>query len=560
MTKNEASVSAGSGRRGFLGRLGGAGGVALAASGLTLDSLLTPPQAEAASPVEVPGDRIAQAHALRVQAADRMAAVPLPNHVNNGDEVNVPHLAGSYTKALPHDQLGHVEPAAYQQLLDALASQQNADFEAIPLGPGERLLTNPQAGLSFDSEGLDPQQFSQPPAPAFASAETAGEMVELYWMAVLRDVSFLHYGVHPLALAAVADLNRLSDFHGPRQNGLVTPRTLFRDELPGSLNGPYVSQFMWLDTPFGAETISRRMRTLLPASDHLTSFDQWLAVQNGLVPGNDQFDPVRRYIRNGRDLAQWVHVDVLFQAYFNACLILGTPPAGGGLGCPVNPSNPYLGSQTQAGFGTWGGPFFKTILCEVATRALKAVWYQKWFVHRRLRPEAFGGRVHLHKKGLYPYPLHQDVLRAGVLPLLQRRNGSYLLPQAFPEGSPTHPSYGAGHATVAGACVTLLKALFDERFAIPQPVVPDPTGTTLLPHAGPALTVGGELNKLASNVATGRNIAGVHWRSDARESLRLGEAVAIELLRDTLAMCHEDLSQGVSFTGFDGATVTVTPG
>ncbi len=40
--------------------------------------------------------------------------------------------------------------------------------------------------------------------------------------------------------------------------------------------------------------------------------------------------------------------------------------------------------------------------------------------------------------------------------------GNALLPMAFPEGSPTHPAYGAGHATVAGACVTILKAWFDE--------------------------------------------------------------------------------------------------
>lgn len=32
---------------------------------------------------------------------------------------------------------------------------------------------------------------------------------------------------------------------------------------------------------------------------------------------------------------------------------------------------------------------------------------------------------------------------------------------AFQEGSPMHPSYGAGHATVAGACVTILRPFFD---------------------------------------------------------------------------------------------------
>ena len=63
-------------------------------------------------------------------------------------------------------------------------------------------------------------------------------------------------------------------------------------------------------------------------------------------------------------------------------------------------------------------------------------------------------------------------------------------------------------------------------------MIPTPDGLALVPYYGPPLTVGGELNKLASNVATGRNIAGVHWRSDAMNSLRLGEEIAISLLRD----------------------------
>jgi hypothetical protein len=36
------------------------------------------------------------------------------------------------------------------------------------------------------------------------------------------------------------------------------------------------------------------------------------------------------------------------------------------------------------------------LLSEAWQRALKAVWYQKWFVHRRLRPEAFGRLVRRH--------------------------------------------------------------------------------------------------------------------------------------------------------------------
>ena len=104
---------------------------------------------------------------------------------------------------------------------------------------------------------------------------------------------------------------------------------------------------------------------------------------------------------------------------------------------------------------------------------------------------------------------------------------------AFPEGSPTHPAYGAGHATVAGACVTILKAWFDENAPVANPVVASDDGEALVPYTGGdagRLTVGGELNKVAANIAIGRNMAGVHWRSDYFDSIRLGERVAICIL------------------------------
>jgi hypothetical protein len=126
----------------------------------------------------------------------------------------------------------------------------------------------------------------------------------------------------------------------------------------------------------------------------------------------------------------------------------------------------------------------------------------------------------------------------------------------FVEGCPTHPAYGAGHATVAGACVTVLKAWFDEDWVIPDPVVPTPDGLSLVPYRGSDLTVGGELNKLAANVAFGRNIAGVHWRSDAWESLKLGEAVTIGILTD-MKSCYNEVFEGFVLTKFDGTRITV---
>ena len=45
----------------------------------------------------------------------------------------------------------------------------------------------------------------------------------------------------------------------------------------------------------------------------------------------------------------------------------------------------------QLGFAQFGGPHILTLVTEVATRALKAVRYQKFNIHRRLRPPAAGG-------------------------------------------------------------------------------------------------------------------------------------------------------------------------
>lgn len=50
--------------------------------------------------------------------------------------------------------------------------------------------------------------------------------------------------------------------------------------------------------------------------------------------------------------------------------------------------------------------------------------------------------------------------------------------------------------------------------------------TALLPAETAELTIEGELNKLAMNVAMGRTMGGVHWRSDNTRSLKLGEAIA----------------------------------
>jgi hypothetical protein len=505
-------------------------------------------------------ERVMDSVELRMSLAKQDGHVPPAVNINNGDPALYADQGGTYTKGLPHDSVGRVDLNAYATFTTALNSGKFSEFQKISMG-GTRTLNGPQGGLCFDLEALDGVQFGQPqvpPAPTTASDQNATELLEHYWASLVRDVAFTDYGSSALAIAAAAEMGAQSTYFGPRSGGTVTPDLLFRGSFPGETLGPYVSQFFIKPTAFGAQPISQQLTTYLPDIDYMTSFADWLTVQDGNVTGlKNQVDSQLRYARNGRDLSAYTHVDVLFQAYFTAFLVLGT------IGAPLNPGNPYIGSKSENGFGTFGAPDFATTIAEVATKALNACWYQKWFVHLRPRPEAIGGIVHLIKTGQSSQTdvtLSNVILGSMGLQQSFDQYGTWLLSQAYPEGSPTHPAYPTGHGVVGGACLTVLKFFYDGSFVIPHPKVPSSDGLSLLDYTGTdagELTVNGELNKLGHNISFGHGIhAGIHWRSDTDTSLLLGEAVAISMLRNKGQAYNEPFS--VTLTKFDGTTVTIS--
>ena len=493
-----------------------------------------------------------RAFVIRRDAAIYQRDAPQAPSISNGDEDLYANRIASFTKGLPHNDLGEVDLNAYNAYLQALNSGQWADFEAIPLG-GTSKLSNPQSAYCFSMEGADAAAVPSPPAPAFASAQAAGEMVEDYWQALTRDVPFSQYGSDPTIAQAVADFNKLSDYRGPKVNGQVTPDVIFRGPTPGDLTGPYMSQFLLKPVPMGAATMPQLYRTAVAGDDYWTSYADWLKGQRGAAAGSNNFDSTPRYIRNNRDLAMYLLVDWSGEANVLAALTLNS------FGAPAtSPSNPYLHSATQVGNLTFGAAQLIDLVPRVPNPANRAAFCQKWLVHRRVRPEAFGGRIHNTVTGAAKYPIHSDVLNSAALKAMFSARGSYLLPQAYPTGSPLHPSYPAAHAVTAGAGITVLKALFNESFVIPSPVTPSDDGLSLVPYTGASLTVGGELNKLASNIALGRDAAGVHYRSDGIEGIKLGEAIAISILRDTATLFNE-VFPGFSFTRYDGTPVTILP-
>jgi len=366
-------------------------------------------------------------------------------------------------------------------------------------------------------------------------------------------------GTDPLALAAAKELASLAGYAGPKSGGQVTPQNLFRGFTAEDLAGPYVSQLLLKPFNYGQYAMSGQISTYAAGVDYLTSPNAWLAARSGQGPfGKNQTDPQPRYIRNGRDLAAYVHTDQAFEAFYNAAIWLGAN------GAPANAGNPYLKLTKQSGFTTFGGPHFLCLLAEAAGRALKAVWYAKWFVHRTLRPEDFGGLVHMSETKQASYLLHGDVLNSQALEQTFARYGSYFHAQAYPEGCPQHPSYAQGHGAIAGACATILKAAFDGSVAFASLgngtiQMASADGLLLVGYDGAdaeQITVDGEINKLASNIGLARNFAGVHWRTDYSDGLKLGEAVALSILADQREVYGEEFS-GFAIRRFDGVSATV---
>ncbi len=369
--------------------------------------------------------------------------------------------------------------------------------------------------------------------------------------------------------------------------------------------------------------------TVGPPTDYATTVEDWLKIQKGVAPATDDslpgnaYSQERRYIITGRDMCERVHDDPPYRQVQKAAQVLiftMNAPLDDGIPYTLKPFEKPSPSrrdvdnftaQTTLPFNDFGPLYIEKKVLEAAEHGQKAAWHKKWNVHRRLRPEEYAGRVQAvltdssgdgptgnngngptGNNGNGPtgnngrsdggletveggYPVPENLLDSHALELASENYGSYLLPQAYAEGSPTHPSYPAGHSVVAGAGVTVLKALFDGDYVFPpdQKVVPTRDGTAL-ETAGEVsgnpmdiedtLTVRGELNKLASNMALGRNRAGIHYRSDGIEGLRLGEAAAIRFLEDQLTLSQrvEDPDDGQVALGletFDGDSVTVTP-
>lgn len=601
-----------------------------------------------------------EARKRRHESEKLSAERPLPTSGSNEEELQYGSAQPtSFTKGLSHDAYGLVSREDYERFVSAIVTPDTTltDVHIAAEDPDMskyRRWESPLAGHYFENQGPDPDAVAMAPAPKLGRSELCAEMAVLYVMALVRDLSFeklsdptttLKYSYPPkhpragtsaTATATVGDLvdelRKLSwfdpnakpvGFYGKHltrhetqrraaawdgSNGL-TVETLFRGSTAGAKKGPYISQFMLLGAgakplsgiiPFGAQAIDQKVMIADDKVDFMTDWAGWLQVQNGHKPPSVNHSGAR-WITSPRDLATYVHFDQLYQAYFNACLIL----LESGFGKHVDAGAPITRKRGHAadGFATWGGPHVLSLLTEVASRALRAVRRQKFQIHRRARPEVLAARLTQTANGatlgmdnMAITALRSmlkelgeddptDIKRPGVLlhwiaehntaqnktkgrdatdkTVVKNDSKNFLLPMAFSEGSPMHPAYGAGHATVAGACVTILKAFFESEIPLAD-VFEGVTDFQLVKTDGKSFTSGvpfgdttvaEELDKLAANISIGRNMAGVHYYSDYYDSLRMGERIAAGILEEQMLDYTEPLQ--LSFKSYDGDDITI---
>ncbi len=372
------------------------------------------------------------------------------------------------------------------------------------------------------------------------------DMVEVYELSLFRDTPLynIQREVGPYIKDTLRVLNcylNVNAYTGPLDNGKITGKVLFRGIGKDEDIGPYVSQLLILPSQNNNTTTVQQYKQELDINQSIDPL-HFINIQRGQISDKPNFSENLKYIYNGRGLGSIVHKDALYWAYYNACLIL----------LKNNFRLMDIDDSVSTAWTNQGIPDLLSSVGDVALGALRCAWYTKYKIGMKIRPEMYAYRIHqiltcpeFTKVAVFEKILSNlDMGESTLKKIYKQNNGkSYLLKLMYPEGSPYHPTFPSGHAVVAGACVTVMKAFFKTHYDDRSPVywnlppLHSINGESLCPYTDKDfkhITLNGELNKLASNMSIGRNFSGVHFRSDSDVGMKLGEQFSIFYLQTKL--------------------------
>ena len=450
-----------------------------------------------------------------------------------------------FSKTLKHDNNGLTTIEDLDRLIKVSTTEGNIESiqdVALSQDPSKtRKLEGIATGNSFWIRGCETQLYDTGPEFLLADSLTnVGQMIEVYEKSLLRDISFndiqLEIGSDvSRALTSINNYNSLSAYLGPvSSNNTITGQELFRGIGKDELIGPYVSQYLVLPYSYNGISIEQKYQVEndVPAT---VNYANYLNIQRGIIGGSPNYAGFSRYAYSGRVLGSIVHNDPMYWAYYNACLI----SKQNGLELE------YDGNNVTSAWTDQGAPDLLSAIAEVSLGSLRVAWNSKFNIALKLRPEAMAQRIDYIQQNIFTGGAF-DTIKTNLIHgketinAIKAKNGNYLLLMMYPEGSPTHPSFPAGHAVLAGACVTVLKAYVkthDSNFnPLPWPIDAKHSldGNSLVSYTGSDksnMTIVGEMNKLASNMALGRDMAGVHYRADGDAGIQTGENFAIKYLQ-----------------------------
>lgn len=494
-----------------------------------------------------------------------------------GDDIiyGIPNFRGLYSKGFtghtgPNGLVIHPNIELYSSFIEGIKNRERTKINQVcSFCPR---LADPFCILDVELEGKYKSTFGIPLPPHPLSNQAAAELLEVYAMALLREydleffnnTSFLSRVTSPngyeYAIQILVHLNDSmvnSNLNGPRANRVnnnLYLTSLFRGNSQGDLIGPYISQFFYYESAVGNYILDQKYFLLPNNGDQLrTDYDfgkteeYFRDLWNG-VPKSSNLQLNFRYLRTIRDLAIYINRDQIWQPFFVTATIL--------LNRGV-PTGFYTSNRRTDGgrFINLGVVDLYTLMMKAVKLAMNATWVWKW-CQLKQRPEELAYQVHISK--LYP-DLSLDfpnfLMNSPILTKIFEKHGKYLMPLAYSNGSPCHPSYPAGHATIAGAMSTILKAWFNCDSMMTS-VIASEDGQSLLFYKGwyetitrnnsildkMYLNIGHELDKMASNCSYSRCMAGIHYRSDCESGILLGEKVAIELLKDEVLKYDDNIA------------------